>query len=105
MSDRRHWDVIIEAVETESDAFDLMYAIRKKFGMVGTEFCRTDVEMAWDIHCAHNDVNVDFSDDHWDAVLNSRNWLRAMQDTMVEAGNDIIENFLIPELHIKGDSK
>lgn len=84
---------ILEMIEDENDAFMLIHAIRAKFGLVGTEFCRGDVAETWD-----GLVEGEFTDDHWDACLVSRTWQRTMQDAMVEAGNNIISEYLIKEI-------
>lgn len=98
MAERRDFDPILEMLENENDAFMLIHAIRAKFGLVGTEFCRADVAETWDGQLESGFVEGEFTDDHWDACMGSRTWLRTMQDAMVEAGNEIISEYLIKEI-------
>lgn len=98
MSEPHFFDHILESLLTEEDAFDLIHAIRAKFGMVGTEFCRSDIESAWDAFFASGATDDDFGDKHWDMCLTSRTWVKSMQDRMTELGSEIIFDVLIPEI-------
>lgn len=89
---------IVAALNNEDEAFQIIHALRSKFGMVGAEFCRNDIEAMWDQRHADGEVDVDFSDDHWYICVGLRSWYRLVQEQMIEAGHNTIIDYVIEDI-------
>lgn len=98
MTDRRDFAALLEMVEDENDAFDLIHLLRAKFGMVGSEFCRADLEDMWDERFLEGVTGSPFTDDHWDICLGLRSWYRSIQEAMIEVGHQVILDVVIEEI-------
>lgn len=98
MIDRDTVNDIVSGIADEDEAFTLIHALRAKFGMVGAEFCRGDIETIWNGLFDDGDVEELFSDEHWDACLAVRSWNRTVQDRMIEVGHEVITDVVIEDI-------
>lgn len=91
-------DNITAQVANEGEAFLIIHALRRKFGMVGTEFSRDDLEDIWNVMYSEGQVDTGFTDDHWEIAQGLRSWYRTLSEWMTEKGWEWITESVVEEI-------